>query len=187
LRVTVRPFKEIPLSALEPNTDDFVRTIDDTFTAFYAHGGKGLRYSVSSAGLITSISYLPSVKDNSYRCAGFPLTDGGISAYSPYDEFPYDSLEGLTSRLGEFTVRLQKQPTYKGYIVVYAGRNRKIDGVGTFANRSRAYLIKEFQVNPKTIVALNGGYREEPVVELFLIPNAWPAPVPAPTFAGILK
>ena len=187
VRITVRPLKEIPLSEIEPNTEGFVRTVDDTFTAHYAHGGKGLRYSVSSAGLITSITYLPSVGDNSYRCAGFPLTDGGITAYKPYDEFPYDSLEGITSRLGEFTIRLQKQPTYKGYIIVYAGRNKKTDGVANFATRSRDYLINEFQVSAETIVALNGGYRKEPVVELFLIPSAWPPPVPTPTFAGTLK
>jgi hypothetical protein len=187
LTLTIRPFREILWSEIEPNKKDFVRTMDDTFTAYYGNGNKGLRYSVSSAGLVKSVSYLPSNKDNSYRCAGFPLSDGGITDYSPYDQFPYDSLNDITSRLGEFTVRLQKLPTYSGYIVVYAGRKQETHEVASFAKRAREYLIKEFHANPKTIVALNGGYRGEPVVELFLIPSTWPSPVPTPTFGGILK
>ena len=187
LSLTITPYKEVPFSEIEPRKEDFVRTVDDTFTAYYGNGDKGLRYSVSATGFITNISYLPSVKDNSRRCVGFPLTDGGITAYSPYDDFTYDSLEDITSRLGEFAIRLQKQRGYKGYIVVYADRNQKTDGVASFANKARDYLIKELKTDPDTIVSVNGGYREQSIVQLFLIPSSWPPPVANPTLPGTLK
>ena len=187
LSLTISPHEEVAFSKVEPRKEHFVKTVDDTFTTYYGNGDKGLRYSVSATGFITTVSYLPSVKDNSQRCAGFPPTDGGITAYSPYDEFTYDSLEDTTSRLGEFTIRLQKQTGYKGYILVYASQNQKTEGVGGFASRARDYLIKELKTDPDTIVAVNGGYREEAMVHLFLIPNAWPPPVPNPTLPGTPK
>ena len=187
LGFTITPYKVTAFSEVEPKKEDFVRTLDDTFTAYYGDGDRGLRYSVSARGFITSISYLPSVKDNSRRCVGFPLTDGGITAYSPYDEFTYDSLEDITSRLGEFTIRLRKQHGYKGYVVVYASPNHNIDGVASFANKAKDFLINEFKIDPETIVSINGGYREKPMVQLFLIPNLWPPPVANPTLPGTLK
>lgn len=187
LSVTVSPKKKLAFSEVEPKNDDFVKTSDDTFTTYYGNGTKGLRYSVSSAGFVTDISYLPSINDNSLRCAGFPLTDGGITAYAPYYEFSYDSLEDITSRLGEFSIRLQKHADFKGYIIVYAGRGRNITGGAAFANKAKKYLVDELKTNPKTIEVINGGYRNEATVELFLIPNSWPPPVPTPTIAGILR
>lgn len=187
LSLTVLPEKMAPFSEWEPNNEVFVKTTDDAFTTYYGNGQRGIRYSVSQSGFVTQISFVPSIKDNHRRCAGFPLTDGGITAYSPYDEFTYDSLEDITSRLGEFTIRLQKQLGYKGYIVVYAGRNQKTDGVAAFANKARDYLIKELETRPDTIVAINGGYREQAMVELFLIPSSWPPPIANPTLPGTLK
>ena len=187
LSITVSPKKKFAFSEVETRKEDFVKTSDDTFTAYYANGNEGLRYSVTSSGFVKDIAYLPSIRDNPLRCAGFPLTDGGITAYAPYYEFPYASLQDITSRLGEFSIRLHKQPDYKGYLVVYAGCDRKIAGVAAFANKAKNYLIDELKTDPKAVEAINGGYRDQPTIELFLIPNSWPPPVPTPTFAGILR
>jgi hypothetical protein len=187
LSVSISPLKEIAFSDVVPNKEHFVKTMDDTFTAYYGDAEKGLRYAVSQSGFIATISYFPSINDNSRRCAGFPPTDGGITAYSPYEEFPYESLHDITSRIGEFIIRLEKEPTYKGYIVVYAGRDEKITGVATFASQARDYAIKEYDVAPKKVVAINGGYRRSSMVQLFIIPSSWPPPAPNPTFPGVLK
>lgn len=187
LSITVSPNKETAFSALELNKEDFVKTTDDSFTSYYGNGNRGIRYSVSASGLITDVSYLPSIRDNHLRCAGFPLTDGGITAYVPYYEFHYETLDDITTRIGEFGIRLRKTPDYRGYVIVYGGQSKKIARVAEFATIARDYLIKELETDPKAIRAINGGYREQPTVELFLIPSEWPAPVPTPTFSGILK
>lgn len=187
LSISVSPRKKLPFSSVESNVESFVKTSDDTLTTYYGNGERGIRYAVSTSGLLTETSYMPSINDNSLRCAGFPLTDGGVTAYAPYDVFPYRSLDDITSRLGEFAVRLQKLPDYQGYIVVYATRNTMVPGVATFADKARAYLIDTIGTEPRVITAINGGYRERPTVEIFLIPKSWPAPIPTPTIAGILK
>lgn len=187
LSITVSPNKESAFSELDVNKENFVKTTDHTYTTYYGDGNRGIRYSVSASGFVTDVSYVPSIKDNNLRCAGFPLTDGGVTAYAPYYEFNYETLDDITSRIGEFGLRLRNSPDYTGYVIVYAAQNRKVPGVEGFANTARNYLINDLDTDPKTIQAINGGYREQPTVELFLIPSKWPAPVPTPTFGGILK
>ena len=185
--IEVSPRSDQLFSDLEPRKDDFVVTRGHDFTTYYGNGTRGIRYSVSSTGSIVSISYVPSVMDNHLRCPGFPPTDGGITDYSPYKEFPFDTLDDITERLGEFVSRLQESPEYKGYIIIYARHDKAMPGVSEFAGAARNYLIKEFEIDPKTIQATQGGYREQATVELFLIPSAWPAPVPTPTFGAPVK
>ena len=102
LSLTVLPERVASFSEWEPNNEDFVKTTDHAFATYYGNGRRGIRYSVSQSGIVTQISFMPSIKDNHRRCAGFPLTDGGITAYRPYDEFEYETLEDITSRTGEF-------------------------------------------------------------------------------------
>lgn len=187
LSITVSPNKESAFSDLGLTKEDFVKTTDHSYTTYYGDGRRGIRYGVSAFGFVTDVSYVPSIKDNNLRCAGFPLTDGGVTAYAPYYEFNYETLDDITSRIGEFGLRLRNSPDYTGYVIVYAAQNKKVPGVGGFANTARDYLINELETDPKTIQAINGGYREQPTVELFLIPSKWPAPVPTPSFGGILK
>lgn len=187
LSIEVSPKSSYAFSEFEARKEDFIETRDHSFTTYYGNGNRGIRYSVSSTGVVVSIAYVPSVKDNHLRCPGFPQTDGGITAYSPYTEFPFDTLDDITERLGEFVIRLQESPKYKGYIIVYARHDKVMPGVGEFANAARNYSIKQFEMDPKTIEAITGGYREQATVELFLIPSSWPPPVPTPTFGGLAK
>ena len=184
LSIEVSPRSDQAFSKLEPRKDEFVETRDHSFTTYYGNGNRGIRYSVSSTGSIISVSYVPSLKDNHLRCPGFPPTDGGITDYSPYNEFPFDTLDDITERLGEFVIRLQESPDYKAYIIVYAPRDKKMPGVREFASTARKYWIKEFEMDPNSIQATYGGYREQATVELFLIPSAWPPPLPTPTFGA---
>lgn len=187
LSITVSPIKKHPFLELEPKHEHFVKTVDDTFTTYYGDGTRGLRYSVSTSGLVNQISYAPSIQDNNLRCPGFPPTDGGITAYMPYQQFPYSAVEDIKSRLGEFGIRLSKSPNYKGYVVIYSGLNKNIATAAEIDNAVRNYLQNELDIDPKTFQAISGGYREHPTVELFLLPSDWPVPVANPTFGGIPK
>lgn len=128
---------------------------------------------------------MPSIHDNHLRCPGFPPTDGGVTAYAPYQEFSYSTVEDITSRLGEFGVRLSKSSNYRGYVMVYSGVNKNIATTAQIQSAVRNYLQNELDLDPKTFRAMNGGYRKHPTVELFLLPSEWPVPVANPTYAGI--
>jgi hypothetical protein len=188
LAFTVSPNEKALFSTVENKKADFIKTSDDTFNNHYGNARRGIRYSVSWDGLVQKISYVPSIKDNHLRCNGFPLTDGGVTgAYTPYDQFPFDTLDDITSRLGEFSVRLRREPQLKGYVIVYARRNKRMNKVASFASRARRFLIKELYVDPSAVESVNAGYRESFTVELFLVPRDWPRPVPTPSLAGILR
>ena len=184
LSLQIYPKKPLLFSELKIQKEDFVTTVDDTVTTYHGNGEKGLRYSVTSSGTVASVWYGPSIKQNKLRCAGFPPTDGGVTAYRPYDEFPFETEEDVNGRLAEFGVRLLKEPQLKGYIIVYGQRN-KVAPVDRFVKSAKAYLVEDLNINPNKVEASNGGYREYATVELFLIPREWPPPIATPTFSSI--
>lgn len=187
LSVEVLPKKALSFSDFNLRTEDFVKTADDTVTTHYGNGEQGLRYSVSSLGKVTSIWHGPSVKDNDLRCAGFPPSDGGITVYRPYYKFSYETFDDVQDHLGEFGVRLLKGPEFKGYVIVYGTPGRKKDTVPNLVSRVRSYLVNELGVQSNALDVCDGGYREEPTVELFLIPRDWPRVIPTPSLGGYSK
>ena len=184
LSLQIYPKKPLLFSELKIQKEDFITTVDDTVTTYYGNGERGLRYAVTSSGTVASVWYGPSIKQNKLRCAGFPPTDGGTTAYQPYSEFPFETVEDVKDRLGEFGVRLLKEPQLKGYIIVYGQRNRVVP-IDRLVTSAKAYLVEELNINPNAVEASNGGYREHATVELFLIPREWPRPVATPTFSSI--
>jgi hypothetical protein len=181
LSVEVLPKKPLLFSDLNLRTEDFVKTADDTVTTHYGNGESGFRYSVSSMGKVTSIWHGPSVKDNHLRCTGFPLSDGGVTTYRPYYKFSYETSDDVQDRLGEFGVRLLKGPEFRGYVMVYGTPGQKKDTVPDLVSRVRSYLVNELGVKSNALDVVEGGYREEPTVELFLIPRDWPRVIPTPS------
>lgn len=184
LSVQIYPKKALLFSELKLQKENFITTVDDTVTTYYGNGEKGLRYSVTSSGTVDSIWYGPSIKQNKLRCPGFPPTDGGITAYRPYDEFPFETVDDMKGRLGKFGVRLLKEPQLKGYIIVY-GKHNQSDALDQFVKMAKDYLIGELNINPNAVEATNGGYRECRSIELFLIPRQWPPPIATPTFGRV--
>lgn len=184
LSLQIYPKRPLLFSELKIRKEDFVATVDDTVTTYYGNGDKGLRYSVTSSGIVASIWYGPSIKQNKFRCAGFPPTDGGITAYRPYLEFQFETVDEVKDRLGEFGVRLRNERQLKGYIIVY-GQHNKDAPLDRFVTAAKAYLVEELNIDPNMVEASIGGYRESATVELFLIPHKWPPPVATPTFSSI--
>jgi hypothetical protein len=84
------------------------------------------------------------------------------------------------ARLDNFAIQLQIVPDWKGYIMVYAGRRARSNEARVRGERARNYLIKKRGIDPNRVVAIDGGYREEFGVELYLVHKDYHAPVPWP-------
>lgn len=183
LEFTVMPLKrQDKFSELRLDKRRFVRTQDHVATtAYYTNLAMGIRYQVSRGEVVDSVTYIPQLKDRRLRCAGFPPYDGGIAKYRPFDIFKNLPLNLEEARLADFAIQLQNNPDWKGYIVVYAGKVTRLHEAKTRARQARNYLIQKLNLAPKRIVALDGGYRDEFEIELYLIDRAQPAPTPAPT------
>ncbi len=67
-------------------------------------------------------------------------------------------------------------PWNLGYIVVYAGQRATVAEAQVRANRARDYLITVRHIKPDRVKAIDGGYRAELTVTLWI----WPAEAEPP-------
>ncbi|MGH9875606.1 MAG: hypothetical protein ACRD9S_24380 [Pyrinomonadaceae bacterium] len=91
------------------------------------------------------------------------------------------SRDDLKARLDNLGVELQNDPTATTYVIAYGGRTSRIgqaDVLGTFA---RNYLTTDRGIDQSRITVMNGGFREEDCVEMWIVPSGATPPQPTPT------
>lgn len=71
----------------------------------------------------------------------------------------------------------------KGYIVVYAGHDFPFRKARIRAERARNYLVRVRRLDPTKLQIVNGGYREQFQIELYILPASVGPPTPHPTVA----
>jgi len=100
---------------------------------------------------------------------------------SKFDEWGDITYEDTIARLDGFAIELMNSPGSQAYIIAYGGRN-SLSGVGSrYALRAKNYLVKNRGIDPRRIVALNGGRREEIKVEIWFVPRGAVPPSPTPS------
>ncbi len=98
-----------------------------------------------------------------------------------FDEFGAENNESEWARLDSFTIGLQNDPVATGYIIVYGGRKSKKTYAATTIKRMRTYLVKQRGMDNNRIITINGGLREKPSCELWLVPQGATPPDVSPT------
>ena len=84
-------------------------------------------------------------------------------------------------RLGYFAVELKNDPTAQGYLVCYGGRRSRRDEAQRRCDRAKNYLVSTRNMDTPRIVTMDAGYREEPAVELWVVPSGANPPYATPT------
>jgi hypothetical protein len=103
-----------------------------------------------------------------------------------FDEFKDVNCEDEMARLDNFTINLQNTPASKGVIVFYGGRRfggrlpRRGDAAARAA-RLKTYLTQRRGIPTEQVIVINGGYREEWMAELWMVPQGADLPVGRPT------
>jgi hypothetical protein len=138
-------------------------------------------------GKVTELVYLPSKADQE-PCAGYYLNPEdfvSVMVHPPmnrkFDEYEDLAFSDEMARLDNFAVQLQSQPGARGFIIVYAGKKALVAEAKTRATRAKNYLVKTRGVNPARVVAIDGGYRESFLVQLFIGDQGVEPPTPTPT------
>jgi hypothetical protein len=98
-----------------------------------------------------------------------------------YDECNNCSFDDQKARLDNLAVELQNDPSTRAYIIAYGGRMSPLGQVDKLMSRSRDYLITKRGIDGLRLTVINGGFREEDSVELWLIPSGAAAPQATPT------
>ena len=91
------------------------------------------------------------------------------------------SYDDQKARLDNLAIELQNDPSTTTYVIAYSGRTSRTGAADRLLIRARDYLVQKRQVDQSRIVTVNGGYREEDCVELWVVPRGAEPPKPTPT------
>lgn len=84
--------------------------------------------------------------------------------------------------LDRFAERLKSRPSDSiGYMVSYAGKNACIYEAAWRLTQALEYLVERHKIPPKRVVTVDGGFRDQWTIELFIQPNGACGPLPTPT------
>jgi len=76
---------------------------------------------------------------------------------------------------------LVAEPQSKLYIIAYNGRDDPVGKARRYATRAKNYLVDYRAIDPQRIVLVDGGRREEFIVEVWLVPKDAKPPEATPT------
>lgn len=91
------------------------------------------------------------------------------------------SFDDQKARLDNLAVELQADPSATTYVIAYGGRTSRVGMADLLSSRARDYLMAARGIDESRIVVLNGGFREEDCVELWIVPRGGTPPQPTPT------
>ena len=78
-------------------------------------------------------------------------------------------------------IELQNDPSRRAYIIAYGGRTSPLNRVDILMSRARDYLITQRGIDASRFEVVNGGFREDDSVELWIVPSGAAAPKATPT------
>lgn len=90
-------------------------------------------------------------------------------------------LKDENARLDNFVIELQNDPTAQGYVVAYGGRKGRASDGQKAANKSKKYMVTKRGLDTARVMIINGGLREMPMTELWIVPSGAEPPTPTPT------
>jgi hypothetical protein len=85
------------------------------------------------------------------------------------------------ARLDNLAVELQNDPSTTTYLMAYAGRTSRVGESARLLARARDYLVTHRGVDASRITVINGGFREDDCVEVWVVPRGAAPPQPRPT------
>lgn len=91
------------------------------------------------------------------------------------------SSEAEQWRLEDSLPAISAEPESKLYIIAYGGREDPAGKARRYAVRARNYFVDYHSIDPQRIVSVDGGRREEFIVEVWLVPKDAKPPEPSPT------
>ncbi len=76
---------------------------------------------------------------------------------------------------------MQNDPTSQGYLVCYGGRRGRTGEAQRRCDRAKDYLVTTRGIDGSRVVTVDGGFREDLTVELWIVPSGATPPAASPT------
>lgn len=97
------------------------------------------------------------------------------------DSYGDISTDDEMAHLDNFELELRNTINAQAYIIVYSSREDPPGKSRRYALRAKYYLTELRGTDPKRIIAIDGGYRGDFIIELWIVPKGTRAPIPTPT------
>lgn len=101
---------------------------------------------------------------------------GASKKFGEFGDLPAETVSFHLKTLAEFLSKSSDNL----YIIGYAGRNNERGYAANALRRMRAEL-SDAGINPRRVNAVDGGFREEPLFDFWIVPQGSEPPVPTPT------
>ena len=142
----------------------------------------------TNKGTVDLMVYLASANDRP-RCPDYYGTNTELFVAvgmrcglgSKFDEYGDQPFEDEKARLDNLAIQISLDPELKGHVIVYAGQKATVAQAQIHANRIKNYLVSVRELDPKRVSVVDGGYREDFTVQLYVIPSVVGPPEPTPT------
>lgn len=190
----IEPVADAGKSFDELNLDrsKFSRSVDDASYGLWTNAEEGLTYYFAGGDKeLISIGHIPKKSDNqSFRCSGFPpytpegahfTMDSGLFYDSKRDK--KEALYSIITRIKVLALQLMNagKERYKAYVIVYFDNKMSFKEYQKLLSDVKEYWTKTMRNPPELIAFIEGGLREESLMEFYLLPNDYPPPAPDPT------
>ncbi|HKR60900.1 MAG TPA: hypothetical protein VJS64_14355 [Pyrinomonadaceae bacterium] len=101
----------------------------------------------------------------------------GARKFDEYGDIPFDDEK---PRLDNIAIELQQETGAVLYVIGYAGRQARVGEARVRAERAKSYLDKQLKA-PGRVTTVDGGYRQELILEFFIVPAGATPPQASPT------
>jgi hypothetical protein len=188
LRISVEPNTKPKFADLRLDESKYDRRPDGDYldSTSYVDEEDGISITVNTAqGVVTSISYWPTSKQNHLRCSAPAEDPYQFSGFLPHKFAEYSHISPARERkqLGGFAKLLRRFISTQGHIIAYAGKRAHPGEAERLLKRAKTYLVNNRGINAARLITIDGGYRERWTVELYLVPPGVTPPAPSPNLA----
>ena len=97
------------------------------------------------------------------------------------DEYGNIRFNDEKARLDNYAIELQNDPTATGQIICYGGRKGRTGEAQRRCDRAKDYLVNTRGISADRIQTVDGGYKEDLTVELWIVPSGATAPQASPS------
>ena len=186
LSFDVRPKPAVRFVDLRVDERKFRKVTDqhDPNIVYYKNYDEGLSILVLADGMVGSLSYGPSARDEDLRCPKESLDQeqhSGDTGYWKIDEYGPISNKEAEGRLDQLALQMRARPSAKAYIIAYGGVTTWSGEAKDRAACVKDYLVKNQGIDECRITTVDGGYQREPVVSLFIGEDNATPPSASPT------
>jgi hypothetical protein len=135
--------------------------------------------------IVKGFSYIPTSADEKLRCPDaknrLPVGRNQADSFDKFDAYGDLKPTHERYRLDSAASHAVSVTDSEIYIIAYAGREAYPEEAETRASCVRDYLIKEHRFSAERIRAIDGGYREQREVEIYVEPKDGDIPLARPS------